>query len=171
MGLELGECLLDGIEIGAVGRQEQEPAFVALEGSCGGRAAVRREVIEDDDGSRLERGSKLGRNIDVEDFAVHCAFDHPGRDDAVAGQTGDEGLGIPFAEWSGAVEPFSDRRPAPEPGEAGLHGSFVDEHQTVRLATHARLAAGDPFKARGANIGTLTLGCDQAFFYMKGRRA
>lgn len=46
---ELGESLLDRGEIGAAGRQEEEPALALLQGLSGARAFVDAEVVEDND--------------------------------------------------------------------------------------------------------------------------
>jgi len=47
-GLELGEDLLDRIEIGRVGRQEQQVGACGVGGFAHGAALVRAEVVHDD---------------------------------------------------------------------------------------------------------------------------
>lgn len=49
MGLELCEGHLDRIEVGAVGRQEQEPGAPVCEASGRVGALVDGEIVEDDD--------------------------------------------------------------------------------------------------------------------------
>lgn len=52
--LELGEDHLDRVEIGAVGRQEEEPGADATDGSAHWLALMAAEVIGDDDVTRPE---------------------------------------------------------------------------------------------------------------------
>ena len=60
--LEFGEELLDRVEVGAVGRQEQQMSAGCPDGAAGGLALVAAEVVEDDD---IARGQ--GRD---EDFST-----------------------------------------------------------------------------------------------------
>lgn len=54
--LELGEKLLDGIEIGTVGRREEQMGPGLADGAAGGLALVAAEVVEDDDVALGQRG-------------------------------------------------------------------------------------------------------------------
>ena len=94
---ELGEHLFDGIEVGAVGRQEDEVgAFGSYDGASG-VAFVAAEVVQDDDIARREsRGENL-LDVEEEDFAVDRAIDHPRRINPVVAQRGDESQGLPMA--------------------------------------------------------------------------
>src|SRR5215212_11978921 len=66
--LDLGEGLLDRVEVGGVGREREEAGAGLLDGGAGGRAEVRREVVGDDDLARSEgRGQAVA---DVADEAV-----------------------------------------------------------------------------------------------------
>ena len=84
MRLELGECHFDRVEIGAVGRQEQEPCAPGSDGLLGHRAFMGGEVVENDDVALFERRGKLRRDIGLEDAAVHRGIDDKGRRQAVA---------------------------------------------------------------------------------------
>ncbi len=65
---ELGEDLFDRVEVGAVGRQEEQMGASGSDGGAGGLALVAAEVVEDDDVARREgRGEDL---LDVEDGRV-----------------------------------------------------------------------------------------------------
>src|SRR3954468_113436 len=52
--LDLGEGLLDRIEVGRVGREPQEAGTPLLDGGPNGRAAMGREIVGDDDLARTE---------------------------------------------------------------------------------------------------------------------
>jgi hypothetical protein len=54
---ELCEGLLDRIEIGAVGRQEEQMRSLGADGVAGGPALVTSEVVENDDLALCQSGS------------------------------------------------------------------------------------------------------------------
>jgi len=47
--LEFGEGLYDGIEVGTVGRQEEELGAYVVDGFAGGLAFAAAEIVHDDD--------------------------------------------------------------------------------------------------------------------------
>ena len=59
MGLELGEGHLDGIEVGRVGWEKQEPGAARGQRSSGLGGLVDFQVVEDDDVAWLQGGSEL----------------------------------------------------------------------------------------------------------------
>ena len=79
VGLEFGEGHLDGIEIRAVSRKEQEPAAALLQGLCRAWTFVGGQVVEDDNSPRIKCRDQLRLDIGIESRAVHCAIDHPWR--------------------------------------------------------------------------------------------
>ena len=84
MGLEFGKGHLDGVEIGAIGRQEEEPRAPFLENGLGLLALVAGEVVEDDDITGLERWRQLGLHIGLEGLPVHRPVDDPWRRQSIA---------------------------------------------------------------------------------------
>lgn len=170
VGLEFREGHLDGIEIGAVCGQEQEPAAALSQGLCRAWAFVGGQVVEDDNGPRIKRRGQLRLDIGVESRSVHRALDHPGRDQGILRQPGDEGLRAPFAKRCRAIEPLTDRGPSAQPREVRLDRRLVDKDQPVRLLAHAGLAALDPITAGPAQRRSVTFRRDQSFFYMTVRR-
>ena len=82
--LEFGESHLDGIEVRAVGRSEQEPGAAIFEDSGGLLALMAGKIVEDHDITGIERGSQLGFYPCFENHTVHGAVDDPGRDDTIA---------------------------------------------------------------------------------------
>jgi hypothetical protein len=55
-GLELGEDLLDRVEVGVVGGQEEEFGAGSADGVADGLALVRSQIVHDDDVARREFG-------------------------------------------------------------------------------------------------------------------
>jgi hypothetical protein len=56
---ELGEDLFDGIEVGAVGRQEDEVGAFGSDDGASGVAFVAAEIVQDDDIARREGGARI----------------------------------------------------------------------------------------------------------------
>jgi hypothetical protein len=59
---------------------------------------VAGQVVEDHHVTLLQGRGELGLDVDVEGLAGHWVVDHPGRDQAIAPQAGDEGLRGPVSE-------------------------------------------------------------------------
>src|SRR6185312_6533105 len=89
--LELGEELLDGIEVGAVGRQEEEVSAAFPDRLARRFALMRAEIVENDDVARFEGRSEHVLDIGGKELAVDRPVDDKGRLDAVVPERGDEG--------------------------------------------------------------------------------
>src|SRR5205085_1488663 len=110
---ELGEDLLDGIEIGAIGRQEEELGAGGADGAADERALVAAEIIHDDDVAWLEGGQEELLDPCPEGVAIDRAVDDARRFDAVAAQGGREGQCPPASVRRFGNEPVAARAPAP----------------------------------------------------------
>lgn len=164
MGLEFSECHFDGIEIGTVWRQEQEPGSSFLEDGFGPFAFVRGKIVEDDHIARLQRRGELGFDIDFEGAPVHRRIDHPGSGKSIVAQRGDEGLGSPMAEGGLHLEPLPSARATAEPGHLGGRAGLVDEHQPLSAFLHPGLAIGRPYPPPPDNVGAIGFARQQRFF-------
>ena len=94
---ELRECHLNGVQVGAVLWQEQEPGTDFFQGRGGLGASVCGEIVEDDHITRPERWGKNAFDIEFECFLIHGTVDDAGRIDPVVPQAGDERLRVPMA--------------------------------------------------------------------------
>jgi len=160
-GLELGKHHLDRVEVGAVGRQEQQVRAGSTDGAAHGLALVTAEVVEHHDVAGLQRGRQELLHPCEEQHAVDRPVDHAGCVDAVVPERGEEGHGGPppmghmgdqaLAAWGAAVGA----------GHVGLGPGFIDEDQAGGI--DARLMAA-PACAAPRNVGSMLLGCVQAFF-------
>ena len=119
-GFQLGEGHFDGVEVGTIGRQGQEPAADILQDLRRLWAFVDREVVKNDHVARLQGGGELGLDVEVEQVAVDRAVDHPGRVQPVMAQGGDEGLGLPGAERGMVDQALAAWRPPGRLGHVGL---------------------------------------------------
>jgi hypothetical protein len=160
-GLELGEDLLDGIEIGAVGRQEQELATRGADGAADALGLMAAEIIDDDDVARFEGGDQDLFDVSEEAGAVDRAVDDARRGKAIAAQSCQEGqrAPVPLRNFPDQLTPA--RRPAPPACHIGLGPGLVDEDQargikSVLIALPACPPAGD--------VGPILLDGEQCFF-------
>src|ERR1700745_1032964 len=130
--LELGEELLDGVEVGRVFRQEEELGPGGSDGLTYGFAPVASEVGHHDDLIWLERGGENLLDIGPEALAVDRAIYEPGRVDAVMAQSGQKRHRLPAAMRDLDPPPLAPRRPSSERRHVGPGPGLIDEDQALR---------------------------------------
>lgn len=167
--LELREGHLDRVEVGTVGRQEQEPRADIAHGFGGAGALVARQVVEDDHVTGAQGRHQLGFDIEVEHFPIHRAVDHPRSIEAVMAQGTDEGLGAPMPERRVIDQALPAWGPAGGFGHVGLERRFVDEGQSFQMPGHEGLAFADPDAAQVGHALALLLKRLQVFFCVTTR--
>jgi len=113
--LELGEELLDGIEVGAVGRQEEQMRAGLADGAAGGLSLVAAEIVEDDDVALCERRGEDLFGVEREEFAVDRAVDDEGRIDTIDPEGSDESERLPVTMRRAGLKTLS-LRPQPRSG-------------------------------------------------------
>jgi len=104
---ELGEHLLDGVEVWAVRRQEQQPCAAAANGGTDCIASVTSEIIHDDYVAGLESRNQELLDIELEGFAIDRPIEHTRRNDPVMAQGGKEGHRLPVAMRDAGGKPFA----------------------------------------------------------------
>jgi hypothetical protein len=67
---ELGEDLFDRVEIGAIGRQEEQPCAGSPDRGTNGSALVAAEIIQDDDVAWPKRWDENFFDVETEGLAV-----------------------------------------------------------------------------------------------------
>jgi len=160
-GFELGEDLLDGIEVGRVFGQEDEARADLPDRPPHGLPFMRAEVIEDHDVARLEGGNKELLDVGVEAFAVDGPVEQAGRVDAVVAQRGEESGGLPAAMRNLVDEAFALRRPTAQAGHVGFRPGLVDEDQSPGID---QALIGPPSLAVAAYVRAILLARDQGLF-------
>jgi len=164
MGFEFGESHLDRIEVGAVGRQEEEPRPALFEDGGGLFAFVAGEVVEDDHVASVQRRGELGFDPGFEDFPVHRAIDHPRRGEAILTQGGDEGLGAPMTKGSFHLQALPLACPASQPCHLRRGPGLIDKNQPFWALLHPGLAMARPHPPRPDNVSAFGFGRQQRFF-------
>jgi len=88
---DLGEGLLDGIEVGGVWRQVPEPGAGGLDEATQNGGFVAAEIVHDDDVAGSEHWDELLFDIGTEALAIDWAIEDAWGCEAVAAQGTEEG--------------------------------------------------------------------------------
>ena len=131
--LSLCEELFDGIEIRAVGRQENGTRATSLDCFFDPVDLMSGNIVQKDDLALLQSWSKDLFNIGQEVGAVHWAIQHKWGGDAIIVQPAYESRGFPMAVWHLINEPLALRSPAIEAGHFGGGGGLIDEDKLLRI--------------------------------------
>ena len=159
--LDLGESLLDRVEIGRIWRQEPEPCAGGPDGLTDGCGFMAAQIVHDHDVAGPQGREQLLTNIGAEAFPVDGAVEDAWCGEFVAAQRAQEGQGSPMAVRSEATQALSPWPPAAKRGHVGLDPRLVDEDQTRRIETTLpRL----PALAATGNVGSGLLKSEQRFF-------
>ena len=125
--LDLGEGLLDGVEVGRVRRQVAEPGAGGLDHLPDGGCLVGAEIVHDDDVTGLQHRHELLLDIGAEALTVDRPIEDARRGEPVAAQRPKEGQRAPVAMRGDAAQPRALRPPAPQRRHIGLDPGLVDE--------------------------------------------
>ena len=158
---ELGEDLLDGIEIGRVGRQEEEPRAGFADRRADGVAFVASQIVDDHDVAGLERGCKGVLDIGAEPDTVDRPVEEHRGVDAVMAQRRQEGERSPFAERGPGNKTFASAGPATGTRHVGLGPGLIDEHETTWIEP---ALVSLPSRAPARHVGPVLLGGVETFF-------
>jgi hypothetical protein len=131
--LDLGEGLLDRIEVGRVWRQIPEPCAGRFNQAAQGGRLVTTEIVHDDDVARLKLRNENLLNIGSEAFAVDGAVEQARCGEAVAAQGAKESQRPPVAVWREAPHPLAFWPPSAQWGHVGLDPGLVDKDQASRI--------------------------------------
>ncbi len=163
-GLELGEDLLDQVEVGRVFGQEHEarPGTFPRMACRTALALVGAEIAaEDNDVARLQRRREELFDIGAEALAVNRAVEQAGRINPVIAKSGKKRRGLPAAMRNLVDEALAFRRPAAQPGHVGLGPGLVDEHQSPGIDA---ALIGSPARAMAAYVRAVLLARDEGLF-------
>jgi hypothetical protein len=158
---QLGEHLLDGIEIGTIGRQEEKVRAGRTDGPAHGVALVAAEIVHDDDVAGLERGHQELLDIGFEAFAVDRSVKDARCVDPVVPQGRKECEGLPMPVRRLSAQALPSRSPAVGADHVGLGPGLIDEDEAGRINLSLM-----PFPAcpSARDVGPVLLAGQQRFF-------
>ena len=159
--LELGESVLDWVEVGRVGRQVEEARARRLDPLSGRLPLVAGQVVHDDDVALAQFGNEDALDIGLEGVAIDWAVEHEGRDHATGGQAGDESRRFPVAMRDADAQAFAAAAAAVGARHFGRSPGLVDEDQTFGIKVKL---AFEPGLAPLQNVGAVLLGGVRGLF-------
>jgi len=160
-GFEFGEELLDGIEVGRIGRQEEKIGAGTSDGCADGTGFVAAQIIDDDDIAGLKRRDQGLFDIGTESDAIDRSIEQNGGIDTIIPQCCQEGACAPFAERRFGQQPLAFGRPAAQTRHVGLDPGLVDEDEATWIET-ALISL--PARAFARHVGSILFGGVKAFF-------
>lgn len=158
---ELGEDLLDGVQVGAVGRQEQQSCANAADCGADGRPFVAAQIVHDDDVARRECGHEELLDILKEAGRVDRLVENARGIDPVAAQGCKKRHRFPMAVRHLGVEPLSLGCPATQGCHVGLGPRLVDEDEPPGIKPPLELL---PLPTPPGDLRPQLLGGQDAFF-------
>ena len=159
--LDLGEGLLDRIEIRRVRRQEPEPCTRRLDSVADGFGLVACQVVHDDDISRLQGRHELVLDIGQETNAVDWTIKDVRSGKPVCTQGSEKSHGAPASVRSVTAQAPAFGSPTVQRGHVGFDPGLVDEDETVRIEA---VLPTLPAPAPASNVRARLLVCKHGFF-------
>ena len=153
-GLELGEGLFDGVEVGAVGREEAQGCACRLDPFAYRCPFVARQVVHDDDVTGPQfRHEHLG-DIGFEPVSVDRTIQHHRRDHAGHAKARHQCGGFAVAMREAHAQALAPGAAAMAAGHVGRGPSFVDEDEPFGIEIEL---AVEPVMSLLQDIGTILL--------------
>jgi len=125
---EFGEDLLDGIEIGTIGRQEEEARAGGANGRSDCLSLVTAEIVHDHDIAGLQHRPQHLLDISQEARAVDGTVDHARSGHLMAAKSRQHGESAPPAIGNFGKETLPFGRTAVAACHVGLGPGLVDKH-------------------------------------------
>ena len=140
--LQLGEGVLDRVEVGRVGREVEQARAGCLDQLSHPRPLVAGQVVHDHDVAGPQLGDEDPLDVGLEGVAVDRAVEDEGRHDPVLPQPGHEGGRLPVAVRDAGAQALASRRPPVASGHVGGGPGLVDEHQALGVEVELVLEPG-----------------------------
>jgi len=158
--LEFGESHLDRIEIGAVGRQEQEARAGTGDEARGFLVLVARQIVEDHGVALVQNRDENLLDIGEETLGVDRPVEHKRCNQPLAGEAGKKRRRLPMTVRGMADGACADVGLGVTSRHRGRRPGLVEENQP---AAEARLRAPPRFPAL-SDVGTMLFAGVHGFF-------
>jgi hypothetical protein len=152
---------LDGIEIGRIRRQVQEPGTGRFQGLADSPDFVRGQIVHDHQVAGFEARHQPLLHPSQKHFSVHRTFKQPRGAGALQANAGDQGAGLIPSVGDMRPQPFAAQGAAAQARHLGVGAAFVHEHQMGGGFDGQLLMPARPFFG---DVRTLLFGGDQSFF-------
>jgi len=159
--LELGEHLLDRVEVGTICGKVDQNCTACFDGFLHVGDLVNRDIVHEHDVTSFQRGSQDLFDIGAKGFSVHCTFEHERCGHAVVPQRGNESGGLPVAVQDLVNQTLSTRGAPIKTGDIARDAGLIDENQPLWIKPWLSPSQGS---AIGRDVRSILLGGVQAFF-------
>ena len=132
-GFEFGEEQLDGIEVWAIRGEEEQGAACRFDQGADDRAAVRGEVVHDDNLALDQGGAQVFTHVPLEDQARHRAVQDEWGQWPHQTDRADQGVVEPVIAGHRVHGPEMTGRTGIATGHGGVEAAFVNEDQPLWL--------------------------------------
>jgi hypothetical protein len=153
--------LLDWIEVRAICRQIKWNCAPSFDGPFDAIDLVKAHIVHEHNVAFPQSRSKELLDIGLECLAIHCAFAHEGRGDAVVTQRCDECKSFPVPVQHLLHQPLTLWRPAIETSDRRRNGGFIDEYELSRIK---QPLPPSQRPTRGGDVWPILLSGLQTFF-------
>lgn len=154
-GLELGEGEFDGVEVGGVRRQVQQPRPRRLDALADTADLVSGQIVEHDRVTGPEGWDEGLFDVVAEACARHRPVEEGGGHQAAGAEAGGDGDGLLMPERDRDPTALSAWSPSITTGHLGVGGGLVEEYEAVRVEIELAL---EPRQARGLHVLSFLLG-------------
>ncbi len=125
--LQFGEGELDLIEVGTVRREKSQERTGLFNRRAHLGLLVDREVVEDDDIARAQRGHQDLFDVSEERWAINGPIEHRRRAKTLTTERGDHRVGLPVTARRVIAESGAARAAAVAPEQIGRHAAFIEK--------------------------------------------
>ena len=132
-GLDLGERLLDGREVGRVRRQEEQLAAARFNGLANAVGFVGAQIVHDDHLSWPQRRRELLGDVPGKRVRIHRPLDQPRLVQPIGGERGHQRGVLAVVARDRSTGPPVMRRPAIQAGQGDVRAAFVDKDELLRV--------------------------------------
>lgn len=164
---EFGEDLLNGVKVGRVGRQEQQPGSSTPDRPAHGGAFVTAQIVHDNDVIGLEGWREQLLDISLEALAVDWPVKHARRVDPVMAQGRQECQRFPVSIGRLGAKAAPFRAPATQRRHVGFGPGFVNEDEAFGVNPALIFL---PLFAPAGDLWTILFGGKNGFFYSSALR-
>jgi hypothetical protein len=158
---ELGDDLLDGVEVRRIGRQEEQFCANTADRLANSLSFVATQIVQYHDITGPERRQQECPDISKEPGAVDRSVKNARGLDPVAAERGEECQRAPVSMRSLADQPLAARAPASQRRHVGRGPGLVNENQPARVYPPLM---GLPSGPAPGQIGPVLLSGDGGFF-------
>ena len=161
-GFEFGEAQLDGVEVGAVGREEAQRRADGFNGVAHAVDFVSGEIVGNHDVAGLQRRHEDLFDVGEEADPVHRAIQDAWSGQPRHPQRGDEGAAFPPTLRRVIGDPLAARAAPIPPQEIGGDPAFIEKDEAGRVESRGGRC---PLRAGGRDVWAIVFGRAYRFFY------